>query len=448
MVLGLAWAVSVVWSYRTVRPARLSVAGKVVAGLTVTALCGVVCAPLAVAAAYAQASRDLLTTVFPDSTTSTASDSTTSASSKAATSEEPWAPHERLNVLLLGGDADPGRPGVRTDVMVLASIDPTTGRTVLLSIPRNLENAPLPFLEMRERFPEGFPAFLFNLWWYGDRNPQLVPGTERPGATLLTETIEKITGVPVDYYVLIDLDGFKMLIDALGGVWINVQEPIPTRGPFVLEPGYRKLSGREALVYARSRLGTSDYDRMRRQRCMLAALVNQAGPLKVLRNFRQLTHAAKRTVSTNIPRDLLPALVELAPKVKHATITNVQLVPPLIDTGDPNYAKIRRISRRVTGRAAPTAAPEDSLGAGEWPAKIPEPSPSMDAMPTTDSPSPDTSPSADASPNETTDAEAPRPFEEFPEDEPSDPVRLSEQAAPDAQPVPLRAVCPRVTEPR
>lgn len=356
-VLALAWIINVIWSYTTVRPKDLRVGGKMVAGITVTALCLLVCAPLVLAANYAQAQRSLVTDIFPDT------DMPGLSTSPGDTN--PWGPNERLNILLLGGDADPSRPGVRTDVMIVASVDPDTGDTVLLSIPRNMQNAPMPFPALQQRFPNGYPEYLFSLWRYGVRHPQLVPGnsppgSQRPGAHLLTKTIERILGLPIDHYALVDLDGFKMLINALGGVWIDVQKPIPygTHGQFTVAPGYRALNGREALWYARSRLGTSDYDRMRRQRCMIGAIANQADPVTVLRNFRALTTAAKRLVSTNIPQDLLPEMVDLAPKVKDAQITNYQFVPPTIDTSNPNFAKIRRITKRVIKESGePTASP-------------------------------------------------------------------------------------------
>lgn len=346
VVLALAWSATVVWSYRTVRPTGLGASNKIIAGFTVGVLCLVICAPLGVAATFAHQSRGLLNTVFPDSTVS------------AAPGDDPWTPHERLNVLLIGGDAAPSRPGVRTDVMILASVDTTTGRTVLLSIPRNMRHTPMPFPKMRQRFPGGFPKFLYGLWRYGVMHPKLVPGQEKPGsqeagAHLLTATIEKILGVPVDYYALMDLDGFKAMVNALGGVRINVQHPIPY-GPHAqhtVAPGNRVLNGNDALWYARSRTGSSDYDRMRRQRCMLGALTDQADPATVLANFRRLATATKRAVSTSIPRALLPHLVKLAPKIKQAKITNVQLVPPLINTGDPNFKKVRRIAQQAIADA-------------------------------------------------------------------------------------------------
>lgn len=416
-VLALAWVVNIVWSYTVVRPGELSLAGKFLAGATVTVLCLLVCAPLVLAANFAQAQRDLVTGIFPNG----------DSSDPAAGSDEhaiPWHSGKRLNVLLIGGDADPSRPGVRTDVMVVASVDPDTGNTVLLSVPRNMQHVPMPFPALRKRFPEGFPDYLYGLWRYGVQHPKLVPGnsppgSQRPGAHLLTETIEEVLGVPVDYYALVDLDGFEQLINALGGVWIDVQKPIPygEHGQFVVKAGYRKLDGRDALWYSRSRLDSSDYDRMRRQRCMLGAIANQADPITVLRNFRELTHAAKRTVSTNIPRDLLPDMVTLAPRVKDGTITNFQFVPPVIETGDPDFAKIQRITRRVINESE--APPE--------PKRSSEPRQSVRAG----TPAPGGTARATQSPRA----------------QPPGPSATEKPEEPEAGPVSVTAACPRITEP-
>lgn len=455
-VFALAWAANIVWSYVVTRPKGLGRGAKIVAGATVTALCLLACAPLVAAANYAQVQRDMVTDIFPD----------TVVSGPPGDDEDRLALRDRLNILLLGGDADPSRPGVRTDVMIVASVDPTTGRTVLLSIPRNLQDAPMPFPALQERFPNGFPNFLFGLWRYGVQHPDLVPGhsppgSQRPGAHLLTETIEKILGLPVHYYALVDLDGFKMLIDALGGVWIDVQEPIPygTQGQFTVEAGYRELTGREALWYARSRLGTSDYDRMQRQRCMLGAIANQADPLTVLRNFRQLASAAKRLMSTNIPRGLLPEMVDVAPRVKNATITNIQFVPPLIDTGDPDYAKIRRITDRVISQPSPSPSPTPERS-GRTGAPRPQPTPRIEGSPSYMPPAgqpgdarrggPPRDDGAPGAPGQRGPGdERPGPRERPGDERPGEGRRGSRTptTGPQGGPVSITAACPRITEP-
>jgi anionic cell wall polymer biosynthesis LytR-Cps2A-Psr (LCP) family protein len=158
------------------------------------------------------------------------------------------------------------------------------------------------------------------------------------------------------------MKGFAKIVNAMGGVYIKVPEDI-TFGKYNegrLKAGYRKLNGTEALWYGRSRTYSDDYVRMGRQKCLLRAIARQADPQKVLLRFNQLAAAAKSTLSTDIPPSLLPALVDLAGKMKSgAKITNLNFVPPLISTGNPDFAFIRqRAAKAVAGsQAEPTPSP-------------------------------------------------------------------------------------------
>ena len=125
-------------------------------------------------------------------------------------------------------------------------------------------------------------------------------------------------GLEIDYYVMINLDGFKDLIDALGGITVNVNYRIPIGGKTTenvppkgwIEPGANKhLDGRLALWYARGRYHVkgSDYSRMERQRCVINAVVQQTTPLDVLQNYQSIAAAGEKTITTDVPRSLLPA---------------------------------------------------------------------------------------------------------------------------------------------
>lgn len=198
-----------------------------------------------------------------------------------------------------------------------------------------------------------------------------VPKNER-GPELLKATIAGILGLRVDYYILVDMFGFADIIDAMGGITVTIEQPIPygLEGA-VLEPGHRTLTGKEALWYGRSRTNSSDYVRMGRQKCLLAAIAEQADPQTVLTSFDKLAAAAKRTLSTDIPQELLPALVELSDEVKSgAQINSLQFVPPLIYTGSPDFDLIRRLAaeavssdpRQVSGAPEETPSPAPSTG--------------------------------------------------------------------------------------
>lgn len=224
---------------------------------------------------------------------------------------------DRLNVLLLGGDAGPGRRGLRTDTMIVASVDPATGDTALIGVPRNFGGVTL-----RDSTPIPVTR-LSHVYGWGLRNQNRFEGQD-PGAAAVQEAIEHITGLEIDYHLLVDLTGFGDLVDAFGGVRLDV--PIPVDGPLYdtdtgdyemvhIPSGVQVLDGDHALAYARSRHTSSDYVRMGRQRCILAAMAGDADRFYLLRKFTEILKVVTENVSTNLPIGLLPDLIKLADKV-------------------------------------------------------------------------------------------------------------------------------------
>ncbi|MFD0660390.1 LCP family protein [Thermocatellispora tengchongensis] len=209
---------------------------------------------------------------------------------------------------------------------------------------------------MARQFPNGFMAELPNggllneVWQYAEDNPQVAGGRHR-GARVLMDAIGHTLGLHIDYYALVNMYGFAALVDAIGGLKIRVERDIKWGGLYgtagTIKAGYRTLSGEEALWYGRSRVGSDDFSRMARQRCVIGAFAQQATPSVILTNFSRIANATKRLASTNIPRDLLEHLANLALKVKDAEITSLQFVPPLIATGNPDWQKIRRETSRA-----------------------------------------------------------------------------------------------------
>lgn len=231
-----------------------------------------------------------------------------------------WRPfgEERLNLLLLGGDAGPGRGGLRTDTMMVASIDPVSGDAALIGLPRNFGGV---------TFKDGskIPVRRLNhvYWWASDKHDTF-EGPD-PGATAILQVAENITGLQIDYYMLVDLTGFAELVDAFGGVHLNVSEPVdgplydPETGDYEMvriESGEQRLDGGHALAYARARYGSSDYARMGRQRCILASMAKDAEPMSLLPKFSSLLAVVENNMSTDVPVDLLPELVRLAPRIE------------------------------------------------------------------------------------------------------------------------------------
>ena len=151
-------------------------------------------------------------------------------------------------------------------------------------------------------------------------------GGGNTGATALKHATSQLLGLRVDYYALVNLLGFADLVDALGGVEIDVKERLVDevtrpawgeRKPRIdVVPGrtYR-FYGREALAYVRSRKTSNDYTRMARQRCFLSAMADQLDPVRVLRNFGSLAKTIETNVHTDIPLNRLPSLVRLVSAV-------------------------------------------------------------------------------------------------------------------------------------
>jgi hypothetical protein len=149
-----------------------------------------------------------------------------------------------------------------------------------------------------------------------------------------------------------------------------------------LQPGIQHLDGTQAQWYARSRRDGTDYDRMLRQRCLIGAMVQQATPINVLKHFQELSSATKRLAETDIPRSVLPDLITLGDRMHSgSSIRSVAFVPPIIRTGDPDYAKIRRLVKEALEPPKPAAAATPAAPPSTSATPKPSKSPSTDAAP-------------------------------------------------------------------
>ncbi len=241
--------------------------------------------------------------------------------------DPPW-----VTILLLGSDEGPRQAGDRTDTMIVAAMQRKTGRAVLFGVPRNLVGVPV---RARWLYHEPLNA----LYQFGNRRPELFPGGKDPGATALKQTISRLLGLRIEYYAMVDLNGFVQMVDALGGVRVRVKERIvdevtrpawgETKPRIDVYPGrtYR-FTGRTALAYVRSRKASNDYRRMARQRCFLSALANQLDVRSVLRHFGSLADAVESNVRTDIPLDRAPDLARLASGVDRAQTLTATFGPP------------------------------------------------------------------------------------------------------------------------
>ncbi|CCG05645.1 LCP family protein [Blastococcus saxobsidens] len=366
-VLVLLWIVVVVAGYRMLVPPRTPGGRHAVGGLVVAVLVAAIAAPALFAGHLALTSRDLIDGVFADGR----------RSATVPETADPFPSRERVNVLLLGGDGGEGREGVRTDTVIVASIDTDTGDTVLFSLPRNLQDLPFPEdSPLAEVYPDGFDAgseseSLLNAVyrngpaWY----PDVLGPTDDPGADFLKLGVGEALGLRIDYYVLVNLEGFSRLVDALGGITVNVNYYVPIGGEPTLgifpdayiAPGPdQHLDGATALDFARGRFGLTDYDRMARQRCAISAIVDAADPMTVLQRYQELAATTEDIVRTDIPRSVLDDFVDLAFLVQDAEIRSVVFDDTVIDPAYPDYDRIREFVDEALGPSSASPSPSPS----------------------------------------------------------------------------------------
>ena len=264
----------------------------------------------------------------------------------------------QYNVLLLGGDAGPDRQGMRPDSLSVVSVNADTGATTIVGVPRNFERA--TFSEgspLWGPFPDGYDCgdeCLINyLYTYGEEHPELYPDAvangSNPGIEATRDAISGVTGLEIQFYVIVDMQGFADLVDSLGGVTIDVPSrtaigPITAPEPyFYIEAGTQRMDGATALWYARSRFETNDFDRMERQRQVQEAILTQVEPSVVLSKFQGIVQAGAQVVSTDIPSVMLPGFVDMASRARTIPVTKLELVPPTIDQNFPDYDLIHTL---------------------------------------------------------------------------------------------------------
>ena len=398
VVGGALWCASIILTAVLTRPNSSGRGPVVVLSLVAAVLVLAVGAGSFKAAQYATITRDTVNEVFKPAVPTPG---VTAPGPVVVEGDDPWADTPRVNILLLGSDAGVGRTGTRTDSMIVASIDTKSGRTALISLPRNLERAPLPKTSpLRAVYPSGIygrptcfsgpDQCLLNAIWteadqYHSDHPESYPGVASPGRDEIRDVIGEVTGLRIDNTVVIDLKGFEQLVDAMGGVDVNVKlsgygARLPIGGHVNeatgavegvtghFEPGRQHLDGYHALWYARSRAGDDDFYRQDRQRCVVKALVQQVNPTSMLARYPELAKIAKDNIFTDIPATNLSAFVDLVERIKDAPITSVAISPKTgVISANPDYDLVRKLiseginppkaaaSPSSTTKAAPTA---------------------------------------------------------------------------------------------
>lgn len=376
-VIPLVLLAAALWVYGIVRTARDNVphgsrgAPRVAMLLFAAIACGLIIAPAAQATRYAIIQRSLLGDVFPS-----LPDGEDSGPGDGA---DPWAGIDRVNVLLVGSDAGPDREGIRPDSLMVASVDAQSGETVLFGIPRNLQNVPFSKDNpLSKHWPDGYDCgdacLMEMVWTLGEENATLFPGDPNPGLTVTKDAVSEVLGLDIDYTTVVDLRGFQSLVDAMGGVEVDVKERvcigcrIDASGVVVgttgyIEPGVQRLNGYRALWYSRSRAESADGDfsRMRRQRCMVGALLKQVNPMSMLARYPQLAAVMRENVAVDIPQQDLQAWAVLVQRIQHAgSIKSLPLTNKNIDVNKPSYPKIHAMVQRAIDPPAPSSTSTSS----------------------------------------------------------------------------------------
>nr|AQS30630.1 hypothetical protein [uncultured bacterium]AQS31152.1 hypothetical protein [uncultured bacterium] len=270
----------------------------------------------------------------------------------------------QVNFMLFGnpGGTDNDGPDL-TDTIMLASYNTTTQYLHLFSLPRDL------YVNL-----DGYGMTKANaVFELGDSKFSDGPGTAM-------KTFGDLLGVTVPYYVKIDFDGFKQVVDELGGVTVEVkkdlfdtQYPDGNKGYATVDikVGTYTMDGEMALKYARSRQSTSDFDRARRQQQILVALRDKAKDLDLLSSPTKLLDIAeivKDHFSSNLTSSEMSRLLQLLSDFDSTKITNKVfddsatggLYATKVDGAfvlkpvDDDYTKLQNTVETILNQAAPS----------------------------------------------------------------------------------------------
>ncbi len=293
----------------------------------------------------------------------------------------------RYNFLMMGGDAGEDRTGRRPDSLSVLSVDAKTGQTAIISVPRNLQNA--QFSEdspMRTVYPDGYNCgdeCLINAINTEVTNEyaDLYPGVADPGAQATLEAVSGTLGITVQAYVLVDMQGFSSLIDAMGGIRIKAGGWVPMSGFFDdftqthgmplgwIPAGEQTLNGDQALWYGRSREYVDDYARIQRQQCVQQAMLKQLDPATLLAKFEDIANAGTKVVESNVSSSQLGSFVDLAIKAKGQDVKRLTIGPPDFDASfstvpdfDEIHARVDQLLASASAQAAQSAGvPDDAM---------------------------------------------------------------------------------------
>ena len=244
----------------------------------------------------------------------------------------------RINVLLIGmrGQNVPGG-GLLADSIIILSLNTKDNKVALISIPRDL------YVKVPETSDRGKINSVYAYWEGGGRNQ---------GISKMEEMVGEITGLKINYAIVINHAGFQQLIDTVGGIDITLKKPFSETkqfvegnecgGVFMLPAGTNHLNGLKALCYARARVNTSDFDRSKRQQVMLKALKDKLLSLGTLADFgkvNNILNAVGNNVKTDLAPDEMKSLYE-----KYSGMKDAQIVQRVFENSDKGLLTVPNIA--------------------------------------------------------------------------------------------------------
>lgn len=237
----------------------------------------------------------------------------------------------RVNILLLGkGGGD--HPGADlTDSIMIASIDPLAKEAALLSLPRDLwVRAPDLWSMKINAVYSSAKQKAYSI------NDQDGDGAEKAGINALENIIKEIIGLPIHYYVMVDFTAFQQAVDAVGGITVNVEEPLydymqaweNDNNPLLADAGVQQFNGKKALLYARSRYSSSDFARGERQRQVVVALQEKVLQLGTFSNpvtVTKLLNSVSSNVTTNLSLNEIMRIYDIGKDIPPSGIASFSL---------------------------------------------------------------------------------------------------------------------------
>lgn len=266
-----------------------------------------------------------------------------------------WDGKERLNVLLVGIDQRGTSAFFNTDTLIVASVDPLNGTVTMFSIPRDTVDFPVPAGAQR-LYGATYGNKINSYYASASRHPQVFPDGPMPA---LREMLGNFYGMKIDYSLMVNFSGFQEIVDALDGVRVTARNPVSddsypitsgTHARIHILAGVHAMDGADALIFARSRHGSSDFDRAARQQQVISAIRAQSDMAAISRNLPSLAAALKDSLESDFPQQDLPLLLDLIARIDTASIRSLVFTPPTYQTVGsdargyiivPDVAKIR-----------------------------------------------------------------------------------------------------------